>query len=68
VAALAGLIGTSVYALNGKGWRADRFGDWCVAVSHTLYHDNHAYRTLRVDNRSTTRDVQPARPEVLAVD
>jgi hypothetical protein len=26
------------------------------------------YCTLRVDNRSTTRDVQPARPQVLAVD
>ena len=104
VAALAGMIGMSVYAFIRKGWwegfrfleaaavliavyavlltgfsltssspqlkpgEQQCFGDWCVAVSHTLYHDNKVYCTVRVDNRSATRDVQPARPQVLAVD
>jgi hypothetical protein len=44
------------------------FGDWCVAVSHTLYHDNKVYCTLNVENRSTKGEVRVVLPRVLAVD
>ena len=44
------------------------FGEWCVAVSHTLYHDNKVYCTLNVENRSTKGEVSVVRPRVLAVD